>query len=111
MTYCVYELAQNVQIQDRLLYDLQSSIGDLDEKGHDWAQLYETFINDVPYLTAVVNESLRRYPPELRMERRVSAEGAKIRGVPMEKDVLIEVFRFLFSEFLNIYFFLNLFFL
>ena len=77
LTYCAYELAMNEDIQERLYHDIQNAVGALDETS-DWAKRCETIMNEVPYLEAVMKESLRKYPPELRLERRVSAEGAKI---------------------------------
>ena len=36
-------------------------------------------------------QTLRKYPPLVRLERRVGVDGYKLAGIPLDKDVLIEV--------------------
>lgn len=84
MTYCSYELAMNQDIQQRLVEELNKiDLSDL-----------EQIVNNVAYLEAIIDESLRKYPPELRMERRVSSQqlvSLDQYNVQLEPDTLIEV--------------------
>uniref|UniRef100_A0A340TB92 Cytochrome P450 n=1 Tax=Anopheles minimus TaxID=112268 RepID=A0A340TB92_9DIPT len=57
MNFCLYELAKNPNIQERLREEIERSIKD------NAGQLtYEMVMNN-PYLNNVVNETLRKYPP------------------------------------------------
>ena len=62
LSYVSYELALNQDIQNKL-YDeiktIQNEKGEID---------YETLVK-LPYLDAVISESLRKYPPAVRLNR------------------------------------------
>ncbi|XP_054163360.1 cytochrome P450 3A8-like [Oppia nitens] len=62
LTFCLYELALNVEVQEKLYSEIQLAI---DENGHfDYENL-----STLPYLDAVISESLRLYPAFIRVER------------------------------------------
>ena len=68
LMYATFCLAHHPECQDRLVGQLNDAR--LDSTG-DWD--YDALIK-LPYLDAVVNESLRLYNPVLRMERRASED-------------------------------------
>ena len=62
LSYISYELALNQDIQDRLYEEIKAI---QNEKG---TIHYET-LTKLPYLDAVISESLRKYPPAVRLNR------------------------------------------
>lgn len=52
----------------------------------------DVIMNRVPYLDACIKESLRKYPPVPRVERRVgSKEGYELAGIHLEYGTLVEI--------------------
>lgn len=90
--HIIFELALHEDVQERLSEDLQNSLkrfgGDTSS-----AEYFDTVMNGVPYLEAVVKEGLRKYPPLTRVERRCAVDGYKLgdTGITLEKDQHIEV--------------------
>lgn len=62
--YMAYELATNPDIQDKLLQEIDATIEHLNGKAID----YET-IQKMKYLDMVVQESLRKHPPSVGVDR------------------------------------------
>jgi len=67
LSFCTYELALNPDIQQKLYEEIMSS---LDSNG---VIPYETLAK-MPYLDAVICETLRKYPPALMLTRESSVE-------------------------------------
>eukprot|EP00732_Lithocolla_globosa_P005425 Lithocolla_globosa_v1_NODE_5616_length_1210_cov_3.591342.p3 type:complete len:101 gc:universal NODE_5616_length_1210_cov_3.591342:545-243(-) len=63
--FCIYCLAKNQDIQERLFIELSTLIDSQHQIGYD-------SVRQLPYLTAVVEETLRLFNPVLRMERRAA---------------------------------------
>lgn len=63
MNFCLYELAMNPDIQDRLREDIEKAIADNDGK------LTYEIVMGLQYLDNVVNETLRKYPPVESLNR------------------------------------------
>lgn len=62
------------------------------DKATSSQEFFDIVVNGSPYLDAVIKESLRLYPPVIRIERRVTSEkGYTISGVHLPKDTLIEI--------------------
>uniref|UniRef100_B4MR39 GK21991 n=1 Tax=Drosophila willistoni TaxID=7260 RepID=B4MR39_DROWI len=72
MTLTLYELAKNEELQDRLRAEITDYFGDEDHVDYDKIQ-------EMPYLTKVVNETLRKYPIVGYAERECTqpAEGER----------------------------------
>lgn len=67
LTYTTYELALNTEVQDKLCEEVNESVtsnGNLD---------YDTLCR-LPYLDAVISETLRHYSPTIKTTRIVSKE-------------------------------------
>lgn len=71
MTFALYELASNPEIQNKAREEVFNIL-----KNHDGKITYDA-INDMKYLQQVVDESLRKYPP-LPVLSRVCVEDYKI---------------------------------
>ncbi|XP_053692628.1 uncharacterized protein LOC128741078 [Sabethes cyaneus] len=65
MSYCLYELALNAEIQDKARKDVLDSIQRNGSISYDAVQ-------DMPYLDQCINETLRKYPPISIISRMVS---------------------------------------
>ncbi|XP_069702400.1 probable cytochrome P450 6a14 [Periplaneta americana] len=86
MTFCLYELAVNQDIQERLREEIDSVL----EK-NDGEITYDS-IFEMEYLDKVVNETLRKYPPAQTLTRE-RTKTTKIRGTNavMEKGMQIMI--------------------
>ncbi|XP_034478159.1 probable cytochrome P450 6w1 [Drosophila innubila] len=62
MTLTLFELSHNTEIQDRLRQEIKDYFGDEDHIDYERIQ-------EMPYLTQVVNETLRKYPIAGYVER------------------------------------------
>nr|APH81389.1 cytochrome P450 CYP3026B1 [Tigriopus kingsejongensis] len=76
MTYCAYELARQPNLQDRLLSEIDEALEGLEE-GQDFPD-YQV-IQELPYLDAVLQETLRLHAP-IPLVSRVCANDYKIPG-------------------------------
>ncbi|XP_054155648.1 cytochrome P450 9e2-like [Oppia nitens] len=78
----MYELAMNPAVQDRLLDELVRAFGRIDGRtGSTGAENYPTYdqLSKLPYLDAVVSETLRMYPPVTTTDRKlVSNTGYRL---------------------------------
>ncbi|XP_017479440.1 PREDICTED: cytochrome P450 3A41-like [Rhagoletis zephyria] len=88
ITHLLYELALNPTVQERLREDLVQALGDLDVTSEEY---FDVVMNGLPYLEAVTKETLRKYPPLIRLERRLSADSYKLNGIPIEKSTNVVV--------------------
>ncbi|KAL4096794.1 hypothetical protein QTP88_021678 [Uroleucon formosanum] len=66
VSYCLYELALNKSIQDRVREEIQLKISKND------GQIDHTFLMDLNYLDMVIAETLRKYPPLVILFRKAS---------------------------------------
>lgn len=85
LNYCIYELAMNPRIQNQLYQVLCHKTN----KGQ-WLD-HET-INKIEYLEATIFETLRMYPPVIRLERR-AAEDYRLSDtdIVVKKGHMIEI--------------------
>src|SRR5699024_3509585 len=60
ITHCLFELARNPDIQEQLHQQLEDELATIPANSD---QYYDTVINKIPYLEAVIKETLRKYPP------------------------------------------------
>jgi len=67
LSFCTYELALNPDIQQKLYEEIMSSLNS------DGIVPYDTLAK-MPYLDAVISETLRKYPPALILTRETSVE-------------------------------------
>ena len=86
ITHCLFELATNPDVQERLKQELEESLQGLDPNSNEY---YDMMMNKIDYLDAVIKETLRIYPPLVRVERRVGVDGYKLGGVQLEKGQMM----------------------
>ncbi|KAF7492041.1 Cytochrome P450 3A11 [Sarcoptes scabiei] len=67
LTYCIYELTINQNIQQKLFDEIQAVLN------RNQSFDYENLIN-LPYLDAVLSETMRKYPPLLTTGRRTEED-------------------------------------
>ncbi|XP_052863095.1 cytochrome P450 6a2-like [Anopheles cruzii] len=86
MNFCLYELAKNTDIQDRLREEINRAIEDNDNK-----VTYDLVMN-IQYLDQVINETLRKYPPVESLTR-VPLRDYTIPGTKhvIPKDTLVQI--------------------
>lgn len=91
ISHCIYELACNEAIQDRLNADLHRSLDHLQGEQH-YDEYFDTIMSGIPYLEAVVKETLRRYPPVAVLTRVCNKSGYKLTAdLCLEKNQLIQI--------------------
>lgn len=93
MVFCIYELALNQDIQERLRDEIKSAIDENDGK-----LSYEMLV-EMKYLDMVINETLRKYPPIPQHARKTTKEY-KIPGTELilEKGVSVHIPVFSFQR-------------
>ncbi|XP_054160060.1 cytochrome P450 3A11-like, partial [Oppia nitens] len=82
LAYCFYELALNPQLQDRLYEETQQvfdSDGNID---------YEV-LSRLPFTDSLLSETLRHYPPLLRLDREAMAD-VRLGGTGSHNSITIE---------------------
>ena len=80
LTWTLHLLSRSPQVQDRLADELDAVLGD---RAPAWGDL-----RDLPYTRAVVDESLRLYPPAWVVTRRALADDV-VAGVPVPAGSLV----------------------
>ncbi|CAG2121494.1 unnamed protein product, partial [Medioppia subpectinata] len=71
LTFCSYELALNPEVQERLHQEVMASV---DANG----EISYEELSKLPYLDAVLSETLRLYPPVLRLERKAVSDNYEL---------------------------------
>jgi cytochrome P450 len=85
LSFCSYELALHPEIQERLYKETESAF---DENGEI---NYET-LSKLPFLDSVISETLRLYPPLLRLEREAMEDiDLDNSNVKISKGVIVEI--------------------
>lgn len=83
----LYELARNKEIQDRLVKEINESLEGLDPNSLEY---YDKVMRNIPYLEAVIKETLRRYPPLPRITRR-AGKTTEINGIEIKEGAEVHV--------------------
>jgi cytochrome P450 len=85
LSFCSYELALNPECQEKLYEEVNSAI---DSKGEI---SYETLAK-LPYLDSVISETLRLYPPVIRLEREAMTDyKLGDTGITLFKGQIVEI--------------------
>ena len=85
LSYCTYELAVNQHVQDKLYKEIKAI-----ENEHGSID-YETLAK-LPYLDAVVSETLRKYPPVARLQRHASQSyQLGNTGIKLDKGSMVNI--------------------
>ncbi|CAG2168056.1 unnamed protein product [Oppiella nova] len=85
LSYCTYELALNLGLQDRLYEETKDVFN---EKG----EIDYSVLSRLPFIDALLSETLRSYPPILRLLRE-AMEDVMLgnTGVKIEKGMSVEI--------------------
>lgn len=87
MTGALYLITRYPEVQRKLEHEIRSTFKSEDE-------ILLNTVNELPYMLAVLNESLRRYPPLASgMLRDVPKGGATVDGDPLPEDTVVSVFQ------------------
>lgn len=92
ITYTLYELAMNPDAQQKLYETLKAALIDVEDEASD--EYFDIVVNNLPYLEAVVKETLRKYPPVSNLTRMVSKDGYELGNVKLFKDQMVQVMSF-----------------
>lgn len=89
LAFVLYELSMNEDCQERLFKVLD----EFQQKNSDqpFEEYCENIMTQIPYLDAVVKETLRKYPPLLRIDRTLGVDNYQINGMTLKKGTFIEV--------------------
>src|SRR5699024_12783602 len=71
ITNCIFELATNADIQERLCAEFTKAVAGVDVESEEY---YDTVLHKMPYLDAVIKETLRKYPPVFRRSEEHTSE-------------------------------------
>nr|AAG41776.1 ent-kaurene oxidase [Cucurbita maxima] len=84
--WAMYELAQNPKRQERLYQHIQSVCGS--------AKITEENLSQLPYLTAVFHETLRKYSPVSIVPLRYAHEDTQLGGyfIPAGSEVAVNIY-------------------
>lgn len=91
LVHTLFHLAQDQEIQNRLLSEIEEALHGLDITSGEY---YDTVMTKISYLDACIKETLRLYPPLVRLERRVNTDGYNLGGVELENDQLVTISAF-----------------
>ncbi|CAG2183082.1 unnamed protein product, partial [Oppiella nova] len=85
LSFCAYELALNPELQDRLYEETKEAFN---EKG----EMDYSVLSRLPFIDALLSETLRHYSFALRLERE-AMEDVMLgnTGVKIEKGVIVEI--------------------
>ena len=86
ISHCLFELTRNPDVQERLHKEIKEAM-----KKNESMDFNELVINHIPYLEAVVKETLRMYPPLTELVRRVTVDKYQLKDVTLEKDSVVIV--------------------
>ncbi|XP_017462380.1 PREDICTED: probable cytochrome P450 6a14, partial [Rhagoletis zephyria] len=87
ITNCIFELVSNPSVQERLHQELTTSLAGIDPESE---QYYDVVMGQIPYLDAVVKETLRKYPALVRFDRTNKIDGYKLGNLTLDAGVLVE---------------------
>ncbi|XP_017463212.1 PREDICTED: probable cytochrome P450 6a14, partial [Rhagoletis zephyria] len=87
ITNCIFELASNPSVQEHLHQELTTLLAGIDPESE---QYYDVVMGQIPYLDAVVKETLRKYPALVRFDRTNKIDGYKLGNLTLDAGVLVE---------------------
>lgn len=89
LSYFFYEMAKHLTIQDRLVNEINAALASVDPD--DEEKRNDIILNDIPYLDACIKETLRKYPPIIRLERRLNKDGYELGGIKLNRGIMVEI--------------------
>ena len=90
ISHALYNLAFNPDVQERLYKELCQALDCLEDESNQYNEVI-TSGTGIPYLDAVIKETLRKYPPLTRLERRVSTDGYKLGSISLKKGSTVQI--------------------
>lgn len=89
LTHLIFELSHDQAAQSRLIEELHQNLDGLDANSEEYFD--QVMGSKLPYMNACISETLRKYPPLSRLERRCSQQGYKVAGIELQKNQLVEI--------------------
>lgn len=90
ISHCLFELARYPDIQEQLYGDLKRALDKFaSDEGSD--EYYETIMNSIPLLEAVIKETLRLYPPISMMSRICNTDGYQLGSLVLQKNDIVSI--------------------
>ncbi|XP_017461972.1 PREDICTED: cytochrome P450 3A13-like, partial [Rhagoletis zephyria] len=90
ISHCLFELARYPDIQEQLYGDLKRALDKFaSDEGSD--EYYETIMNSIPLLEAVIKETLRLYPPISMMSRICNTDGYRLGSLVLQKNDIVSI--------------------
>ncbi|KAH6936621.1 hypothetical protein HPB50_020345 [Hyalomma asiaticum] len=83
LSYVTYILAKHQDVQDRVRREVNGALSDTEDMD------YDTLTRKLPYLTQVVSETLRLYPPILTFISRKAVNDFEYNGIPYKAGTCI----------------------
>ncbi|CAG2166082.1 unnamed protein product [Oppiella nova] len=85
LSFCTYELALNPSLQDRLYEETKEAFNEKGEMDYE-------LLSRLPFIDALLSETLRHYSPALRLEREAMEDVVLGNtGVKIEKGVIVDI--------------------
>lgn len=78
----------NPAVQERLRREIIEALSGLEVNSDAY---YDAVMARLPYLDATLKETLRMFPPVVRLERRLTAESYNLAGIELQKGQLVEI--------------------
>ncbi|XP_017462627.1 PREDICTED: cytochrome P450 3A19-like, partial [Rhagoletis zephyria] len=92
LVHALYELARNSSAQARLYDELKVVLESLSSSSRTSAEYFEAVLSRLPYLEAVLKETLRKYAPVQVLLRTTVTDGHRLEnGLRLERGQVIEI--------------------
>ena len=90
ISHCLFELARHPDIQEQLYGDLKRAL-DKFAGNESSDEYYETIMNSISLLEAVIKETLRLYPPISMMSRICNTDGYRLGSLVLQKNDIVSI--------------------
>jgi len=90
ISHCIFELAHHPIVQDRLYAEIMASVEQFDDR-QDSGKYFDTVLTAIPYLEAVIKETLRRYPPVMLISRVCNTDNYQLGSIRLDRNRIVAI--------------------